>query len=194
MIEWWTALGGAEQFFYGLGIIALALTLVQTVLALLGMGLEGIFGFFDFDFGGDGSAMGLFSSHTISAFFLGFGWGGGLALSEGLGILAATAIATGAGLVMMFAMFLLLRSLLSLQSDGTLKYENGVGQEATVYVTIPGGNQDGGGQIQVLIQGRLTTAGARRKAEGALRPGERVKVVGMAGPTSFLVEPLSDTD
>lgn len=193
-MEWWSALSGAEQFFYGLGIVAFVLTVIQSLLALLGMGLEGIFGFFDFDFGADGSALGLFSSHTISAFFLGFGWGGGLALSEGLGLLAATAVATGAGLAMMFAMYLLLRALLGLQSDGTLKYENGVGQQASVYVTIPGGNQDGGGQIQVLIQGRLTTASARRKADGALRPGERVKIVGMAGPTSFLVEPLSETD
>lgn len=193
MIEWWFELSTAQQFFYGVGIVALALTILQTLLALLGMGFEGLFGLFDFDLGGDGGGMGLFSSHTISAFFLGFGWGGALSLSGGLELPLATLIATVSGGGMMAAMFFLLRALLGLQSDGTLRYETAVGQEATVYVTIPGDGEDGGGQIQILVQGRLITARARRSSNGRLAPGERVKVVAMAGPTSYLVEPVADS-
>lgn len=191
MTDWWTHLGTPLQVFYAIGIVAFLLTLIQTLLALLGMGVEGLFDFFHLDIGPtDASGLGLFSSHTISAFFLGFGWGGVVALEGGLSVVAATGVGAVCGIGLMAAMFFLLRGLLSLQSSGNLDYSTAVGSEATVYVTIPGDNHDGGGQIQVLIGGRLVTAGARKTGSGAVPPGERVRVVGMAGPTHFLVDDL----
>lgn len=191
MIDWWTSLETSLQVFYGIGIIALALTILQTLLALLGMGIEGFFDFFHLDVGSpDASGLGLFSSHTISAFFLGFGWGGVLALEGGMGLVAATAVGTASGLALMFSMFFMLRALLRLQSSGNLEYGSAIGSEATVYVTIPGDNHDGGGQIQVTIQGRLVTASARKRDTGPIAPGEKVRITGLDGPTSFYVEAL----
>lgn len=191
MIDWWTNLETPLQVFYGIGVVALGLTILQTLLALLGMGIDGFFDLFHIDVGApDASGLGLFSSHTISAFFLGFGWGGVLGLEGGLNVVAATLIGTASGLALMFAMFFMLRALLRLQSSGNLEYGSAIGSEATVYVTIPGDNHDGGGQIQVTIQGRLVTASARKRGTGAIAPGEKVRITGLDGPTSFYVEDL----
>ena len=191
MTDWWNSLDLSLQVFYAIAIVALGLTIVQTLLALLGMGVDGFFDFFHLDIGStDASGLGLFSSHTVSAFFLGFGWGGVLSLEGGLSVLAATAIGVGAGLVLMFSMFFLIRALLRLQSSGNLEYGSAIGSEATVYVTIPGDNHDGGGQIQVNIQGRLVTASARKRESGAVAPGEKVRITGLDGPTSFYVEAI----
>lgn len=191
MIDWWTSLDTPLQIFYGIGIVALGLTILQTLLALLGMGIDGLFDFFHIDIGSpDASGLGLFSSHTVSAFFLGFGWGGVMGLEGGLGIGAATAVGTGSGFFLMLAMFFMIRALLRLQSSGNLEYGSAVGSEATVYVTIPGDNHDGGGQIQVTIQGRLITARARMRESGPVAPGEKVRITGLDGPTSFYVEAL----
>jgi membrane protein implicated in regulation of membrane protease activity len=192
MVEWWSGMALPLQVFYAIALVALAVTLLQTLLALLGMGLEGVFEFFHVDVGGgDASGLGLFSSHTVSAFFLGFGWGGVLSLKGGLPVALATLIGAAAGLFLMFAMYFLLRGLLRLQSSGNLEYSTAVGEVATVYVTVPGGNKDGGGQVQVMVQGQLITAGARKVSQGAVGPGDKVRITGMDGPTSFIVEPVS---
>ena len=55
---------------------------VTGMLALLGMGVDSVFDLFHIDIGSpDASGLGLFSSHTLSAFFLGFGWAGAPASS-----------------------------------------------------------------------------------------------------------------
>lgn len=140
----------------------------------------------DFD---HGSGIGIFSTQTLAAFFLGFGWSGVVAIRAGLSTLPAIFVAFGVGVVSMAAMFVMLRSLLSLQAKGNLDYDSAIGNEGTVYVTIPGSDQDGG-QIQVTFQGRLTTASARKVSPGEMKPGERVRITGTYGKTSFLVEPL----
>ena len=89
----------------------------------------------------------------------------------------------------MMAMYYILRSMLRLQSKGNLDYNNAVGSEAVVYVTIPGSDKDGG-QIEVTIQDRMRTAPARSVAPGELKPGQRVRVTGMLGATSFVVEEI----
>jgi membrane protein implicated in regulation of membrane protease activity len=191
MIDWWTSLDLSLQIFYAIGITAFGLTVLQTVLALLGMGVDGFFDLFHVDLGvPDGSGLGLVSSHTISAFLLGFGWGGVLAIEGGLSPLAATGVGIGAGLAMMFAMFFLIRALLNLQSSGNLDYASAIGSEATVYVTLPGDNHDGGGQIQLMVHGKWITASARSRDSKPIPPGEKVRVIGLDGPTSYYVESL----
>ena len=192
MIDWWNALSVDLKVFYGIGILALTVTVIQMLLTLIGLGGDAV----DLDLEFDGpdanhtSGIGLFSSQTIAAFFLGFGWVGAIARASNLSLLLSVLTAFGVGVLLMFAMLYLLRALLSLQATGPLDYRNAVGQEATVYVTIPGDNQDGGGQVQVTIQGRLTTATARKTTPGAVAPGAKVRVVAMSGPTAFVVEPL----
>lgn len=192
MIDWWTNLTPELKVFYGIGILALLVVALQTLLTLVGFDSDGVDAGFDVDLGDidHGTGIGLFSSQTIAAFFLGFGWVGVAALKSGFSVLVGGIMAFAFGVGAMFAMLYMIRGMLKLQSRGNLNYQSAVGQEGTVYVTIPGNNEDGGGQIQVNIQGRLTTAAARKASEGALNPGQRVRVTGVTGPTSFIVEPL----
>lgn len=192
MIDWWNALTLDLKIFYGIGILSLTVTVVQMLLTLIGLGGEAV----DLDLEFDGpnaehsSGIGLFSSQTIAAFFLGFGWVGAIARSAELSLIASLLTAFAVGVVLMFVMLFLLRALMSLQSKGNLDYASAVGSEGTVYVTVPGDNQDGGGQVQVLISGRLTTAAARKLAPGPITPGAKVRIVALSGPTAFVVEPL----
>lgn len=187
MIDWFNNLALEYQIFYGIGIFSLAVVVVQMLMTLIGFDHDGGF---DVELGDmdHGSGIGLFSSQTLGAFFLAFGWVGAAALKSGATLMIASIIAIVCGGGAMFGMLVLLRSMLKLQAKGNLEYDSVIGEEGIVYVTIPGGDEDGGGQIQINIQGRYTTASARKQSLGALKPGQRVRVTGVNGPASFIVE------
>jgi len=193
MFEWWSNLSIELSIFYAIGIIGLVIVVGQMLMTLIGFDSDGLEGGFDVDIG-DGypsaSGIGLFSTQTLSAFFLAFGWAGVAMLRNSTSIFLSSLVASAFGFCSMLAMFYLLRKMLKLQAKGNLNYKSVIGEEATVYVTLPGNNEDGGGQIQVMIQGRLTTASARKIDEGELKPGQRVRIVNVNGPSSFIVEAL----
>lgn len=183
---WWARLSSTQQFFYGLGIIAGCVTLVMAFLALFGLGDH------DADLGAgdqfDGAS--LLSVKPITGFFLGFGWGGGIALDLNFSLLAATLIAFVAGGIVMLAIAWLIRAIYSLRSDGTRQINNAIGAVGTVYVTLPASRM-GGGQISVTVGGRLETLSALNAGLRAVPSGEKVKVVGIIDPNTVLVEPLA---
>jgi membrane protein implicated in regulation of membrane protease activity len=190
MIDWWTTLTPELKVFYGIGILSLMVVLIQMLMTLIGFDAEGLPGGFDLGDGDASTGIGLFSSQTLGAFFLGFGWMGVAAISNGASVMLSVLLAAGCGLGAMFAMFYMIKGLLELQSKGNLDYSSVIGHEGTVYVTLPGNDEDGGGQIQIMIQGRLTTASARKHGEGAVKPGQLVRVTAVNGSASFVVEPL----
>lgn len=189
MTDWWTSLLIEKQIFYAIGILSLAVLLVQIVLTLFGIDHHG-----DADLAGHGghdSGMSLFSIRTVTAFFVGFGWTGAIMLNNGYSVTAAIAAGAGTGLIFLLLTAFLIRNLLRLQSSGgTIDYNNAIGLIGTVYTTIPAG-EAGGGQIELLIQGRLTMAEAYTKAGWNLKPNSKAKVVGLIGRSTLLVEPLS---
>lgn len=189
MTEWWSGLSLELQVFYTIGITAFLVTAIQTLLTLVGLGGEAADLEFDLPEDGHSTGIGLFSVQTISAFFLGFGWAGAIALELDLHILVAVFIAFNAGGILMAAMYFMLVGLLSLQSSGNLNYTTAVDSTAEVYVTIPS-NRQGNGKIQVMVGGRLITADAETDAPSAINPGQNVRVTGLIGKTQFLVEPL----
>lgn len=184
---WWNALNLELQVFYGIGILALLVLLLQFAMLLFG-GLDG-----DADFSGDvdhDSGLGVFSFRGITAFFLGFGWTGVIALKGGLPLGVAIALGILVGGVLMIAIFFLMRAMMRLQSSGTLDYANAVGEVATVYVTVPAEGKSGG-QVEVMIQGRLTTVEAICNGPERLSQGTKVKVAELIGRSTLLVEPLT---
>ena len=64
----------------------------------------------------------------------------------------------------------------SFESSGTLDLSRAIGQEASVYLTIP---ETGTGQIQVSIQGRLMTMNAKSLNGTEFKTGQRVIVTGV---------------
>ena len=188
---WWARLTGAQQFFYGIGIAAGLVTVVLMILTLVGMDHH------DADFSGHDGAAGdhadgssLLSVKPITGFFLGFGWGGGIALDNGLSLTLSALIALGAGGVMMVALAALIRAIYSLRTDGTRKINDAIGAIGTVYVTLPP-DRAAGGQINVTVSGRLETMPALNAALRAIPSGEKVKVVGVVDNGTLLVEPLA---
>ena len=177
MTEWWTSLSLELQIFWAIGLIFLVITVIQLVLTLTGVVGEGFDIDVDFDVDVDtgeldqSSGIGIFSSQTISAFFMGFGWSGVVALANNLSILEAVVISFVVGVGVMYGMFYLIKSMLMLQSRGNLVYSSTIGQTGKVYVTLPGDGIDGGGQIEVMIQGRLTTAIGEKAVAGVCASG-----------------------
>lgn len=183
---WWARLSTAQQFFYGIGIVAGVVTLVMGLVAFIGLEHH------DTDISGgdhfDGSS--LLSVKPITGFFLGFGWGGGIALDMGFSLTVATVIAFVSGGVLMVVIAWLIRAIYSMRSDGTRQINNAIGAIGTVYVTLPA-SRASGGQINVTVGGRLETLSALNAGLRAVPSGEKVKVVGVIDTNTVLVEPLA---
>ncbi len=187
MTDWWHSLLTETQIFYGIGIFSLGILLLQMLLMVVGLDSD-----HDVDMGGGGvhdSGLGLFSLRTVTAFFVGFGWTGAIMLNHGYSILAAILAGAFVGGVFLLATSFLIVNLLRLQSSGNLDYENAIGVVGTVYSTIPGA-EAGGGQLELMLQGRLLMAEAYTKAPQPLRPNSKAKVVALIGRSTLLVEPL----
>lgn len=184
--NWWENLNFDLQIFYGIAIISMIALVFQIILSV-------VFGMDDgMDAAGAGdhdSGMGIFSVRGVTAFFTGFGWTGVVCTKQGLSLPVSIALALAVGGVLMIAIFLMMRSFMRLQSDGNIDYDNAVGQIGTVYVTIPP-VQRPGGQVEIMIQGRLVTTEALQKGSQPLKPGTKVKVVARIGSSTLIVEPL----
>jgi membrane protein implicated in regulation of membrane protease activity len=182
---WWVRLTAAQQLFYGIGILAGLATLVMAGLALIGLDHHDVPDV-SVDHGGGTS---LFSTKPLTGFFLGFGWGGGIALDLGVSVPVATLIGLGAGGILMVLLAWVIRAIYSMRSDGTRQLSNAVGAVGTVYISLPPSRATGG-QIQVTVSGRLETLGALSVASRAIPSGEKVKVISIVDPNTVLVEPL----
>lgn len=181
---WWDTLNLELRVFYGIGIIALFVLLIQLALSIFG-GMDE----HDFDSSSHSSGLSFFSIRGVTAFFVGFGWAGVIALKAGWGLMPAIAVGMTVGAGLMLGIFLLMTSMLRLQSSGTLDFSNAIGKIGTVYVTIPAGRK-AGGQVEVLLQGRLTMAEALFQGDVPLSPGTKVTVVEKIGHSTLVVEPL----
>ena len=182
---WWNGLILPLQIFYGTGIIAGILLVIEAILTLLGFGHHDI----------PETAiehpdqLGMLSVRSITGFFFGFGWSGVIAIKSGLTLLPSIAVACLVGAVFLVGIYLLMRTMFSLRSSGTLDYKNAVGSVATVYVTVPP-NRGGGGQVEILIQGRLQMISCMTSHSTALAPQSKVRVTGMVDRGTLEVEPL----
>lgn len=185
--SWWDALNFSLQVFYGIAIIALIFLVFQMITTFV-FGMDDASG--GVDISHHDSGMSIFSVRGITAFFTGFGWTGVICTKSGMALIPSVAIAFVVGSSLMLIIYLMMRSLMRLQSSGTLDYSNAVGQIATVYLTISP-VQRPGGQVEVMIQGRLVTAEALQKGSQPLSPGTKVKIVDTVGATALLVEPLA---
>ncbi len=190
---WWTELTLAKQFFYGIGLVAGLVSLVLMVLSMIGLdhddavdaiGAADAAGAHDGDSGG-----GIFSVKPLTGFFLGFGWGGGLALDAGWSFYVALACALGAGGAIMAVIVLMFRAILAMRSDGTARIDDTVGAVGTVYLTLPAAKA-AGGQVVVNFRGRQETYAALCVADRPVPSGDKVKVLAVVDARTLLVEPL----
>lgn len=204
-----------EGLFWGLAIVGTTLFVVKMVLLLVGGDAsDGDFGEVDFgDAGdlGDGGGLDLdpaahgpageiagsgtsvaaftfFSIQSLATFAMGAGWGG-LFFKANFDVTYAEAglLAAGCGVFCAWLLLWLLGKARGLEQRGNLDPRRAIGQGGTVYLAIP---VNGHGQVQVEVQGRLATLGARAP-EQALPTGADVVVTAVDRDGTLVVRPRS---
>lgn len=189
MESWWTSLVLLDKVVWALAIITSVVFLVQTVLTFIGMDSGTDFDVdFDGDFEGSDSPFQLFTFRNLINFLLGFSWSviafRNSIQSELILILVASLIGAALVAAMMYMMFMLTK----LQQDGTMKMDNAIGQNATVYLTIPR-SKTGVGKIHVKIQSTLREIDAITDGD-EIETGAMVKVVGVYESTILIVNKI----
>jgi hypothetical protein len=126
---------------------------------------------------------GVLSFRTVVAALAFFGLSGLAAQSANVSTPIVLAVALGAGVAAMFAVYWMLRGLNALQAEGNVRIQRAVGQHGNVYLRIPA-NRSGSGKIQFNLQNRTmeylaVTAGPE------LPTGAKVVVVGVVNPTTL---------
>lgn len=141
---------------------------------------------------GDGTAGGLhvFTLRGLVTFFTLFGWSGLLFCQLELHWLLALFFAVQVGVIGMVAVAILLREALRLQSDGTLDIRNALGLPGTVYLTVPAARRETG-KVNVTVQDQLREFEAVTDSESPILTGAEVRVVGVTGGDTLIVEPIT---
>ena len=179
MKEWFANLSVMEQIFFWLGIVSTLFMIVQIIL----MSLSSFGG--DVDIDGDGdidvdtdSGVSIFTIKTVTAFFAVGSWSGLLTctlVADKLQWLAVI-VALVAGTAAMLAMAFCLRAIMKLQCNGAFQIEKIVGQQATVYVSIPPA-RSGRGKITLTAQGKFVELDAVTDSECRLSVDEVVEII-----------------
>ncbi|MFC1671839.1 hypothetical protein ACFL01_01760 [Planctomycetota bacterium] len=127
----------------------------------------------------------LLSLQGITGFFLMFGLVGRALLKqenvgEGIALLGAFV----AGIITLWVVAKMFQWMYKLQSSGTVKLKNAVGQEGKIYLTI---SEGGVGKVEVAVQGRLMVLDATCVDGQEIKTGERVQIVNVEGGDRLVV-------
>lgn len=214
MTQWWESLVALEQFFYYIAIPSTLVLVIQFIMSVIGLtgdsdmdvgdadgdiDFDGDVDFdsdvdFDMDFDADAVDIGnmdfrFVSFRTIIAFLTVFSWTGIVLISSSMSTALAMIISVLAGLTAMFVIGYLFYITARLQSSGNIIYKNAIGQTAEVYIPLIKDNNFQG-KVQVVIQDRLVEATAMSNDGQKHSTGEMVKVVGIVGLSTLVVESL----
>jgi hypothetical protein len=133
---------------------------------------------------------GVLSFRTVMIGLTFFGLTGKAASASGFALPWPLVIAVGCALASMYGVYFLMRGLYRLTADGTERIGRALGEEGTVYLTIPA-NNTGAGKVQVPVQNRLVEYEAMTSGE-KLPTGTRIVVVDILGPDRVAVEPVRE--
>jgi membrane protein implicated in regulation of membrane protease activity len=127
----------------------------------------------------------LITFQGITGFFVMFGLVGFALLRQSkVGEETAIAGAILAGFVTLLAIGKLFSLMKSMQSSGTINVRNAIGQEGTVYLTIPA---EGTGKVQVRVQDRLREFEAVSENKQEIKTGEQIKVLRVVSGNTLIV-------
>jgi hypothetical protein len=149
---------------------------------------DGDVGEFDADVGDSDVSFRMLSLQTVTAFFMIFGLAGLALLKEAKWQVPGSLV--GAVVAGCFAVFVVGKIMVfwkRLQSSGTIDMANAIGQQGSVYLTIPAG---GTGKVQVTVQERFKVLDAIGVDEEELKTGERITVVGLNDDNTLIVQKL----
>jgi hypothetical protein len=101
------------------------------------------------------------------------------------------AVALAGGAAALFAVAYLMRTLSQLKADGTVRIGRAVGQNGTVYLTIPA-QKAGMGKVTLKLQNRTVEYQAVTPKD-QLQTGAKVVVTAVLGPDTVEVVPATDS-
>ena len=197
LVSWLTDIIGIstpstlEIIFLMSGFLGTAFFLILMTMMMLGDIVGGVFdSVFDTDFTMDSDlSFELFSIQGLAAAVMMFGWVGMFTLEATDTEIYAVLVGGFAAASSMYGVGLMLKGIKNLESDGTMKHEDAIGERGQVYSRI---RSNESGEVQVAVDGTLRTLTARAKDKNLHIPtGEFIKVTDVIGNT-LIVEPLSD--
>ena len=124
------------------------------------------------------------SLQGLTAFFMMFGLVGLALLRANLWPLVAIGGGMIAGLFTVWVIGMIFTLMGKLQSSGTLQIKNAIGQQGSVYLTIPA---TGSGQVQIAVQGSLRIFDAVSGEKKKISTGETVKVTNVIDNKTLVV-------
>lgn len=178
-MEWLKNLTVMEHIFFWLGIVSTLLLIIQIILLCIS-GFGG-----DIDVDGDGdidvdtdSGISIFTVKSMTAFFAVGSWTGLLTCTVASDKLQWLAIifALLAGAAAMVGVAFAMRAIYKLQCNGAFEIEKIIGQQATVYVSVPPA-RSGRGKITLNAQGRYVELDAVTDCDSRLAVDETVEIV-----------------
>lgn len=128
------------------------------------------------------------SMQSLTAFFMIFGLIGLALLKANLHVLLTLLGGSLAGFSTAWLLGWLFAKLRQLQSDGTIRIKNAIGEKGSVYLTIP---PKGSGQVQITIQGSLKVYDAISEDGKKIPTGEQIKVIGVENNQTLVVNKVS---
>ena len=191
--DWWVALSGPHQAFWGISIVFSILFVIQFVFSLIGVDADT-----DMDGDLDGSFeldadFALFSVRSIIAFFTFFGWAGVLILNSGGSVLKAFAFATGSGFLAMLLVSYMIYLFFKLSEEGNVDINKALFNTGKVYLTIPA-EENGQGKIHLLIENSMQEVNAVTKNLTPLPTGADIRVVEVLEDNLLVVEPIENLE
>ena len=207
MINWWDSLSLVSQIFALIAIPTTGVLLIQTIIMLIGIGMDSDIDFdgdidADVDAGdglfGDGeidsdidptglNSLRVFTVRGIIAFFVVFGWSGFMLDRANISLWINIPVSAIAGFVMMYILAVMMKGIMKLRNDGNIDTKNALGTSGKVYLTIPP-SRKGEGKVNVLLQGTYVELEAVTDEEEAIHTGAEIVVTGISGQTTLVVK------
>lgn len=103
----------------------------------------------------DDSGIKIFTTRSIFTFFTVTGWIGLTLTTFDVHPISSIIISVICGSIAVVLMALLVKSMLKLESSGTINYKNLIGKTGEVYISIPP-NNEGKGKVMVIAGEKLT--------------------------------------
>lgn len=174
-----------NTFFVTCALTGTAILLLQLVLGIAGMAEDA-----DAHAGHDAlhGGLDLLSVRALSAGLAAFGAGGMLGMRTPLGAVAGLAIGSVLGAAAALGVAWIMRSMLRLESDGSVMLENAIGATAHVYLGIPPARA-GMGKVLVTVQGRTLELAAVTAHDAPLPTGVNVVIIDVVGSDVVEVAP-----
>ena len=184
-----TAPSTLEIIFMMCAFLGTAFFLLLMALMMLGDILGGVFdSVLDTDMSMDSDlSFELFSIQGLAAATMMFGYVGMFTLSATDTEVFAVIAGGVAAAASMYGVGMMFKGINNLQADGTMNYEDSIGERGQVYSRIRPGES---GEVQVSVDGTLRTLTARAKDKTLHLPtGEFIRVLDFIGST-LIIEPL----